>query len=408
LKEEAGNIAGGLGIRKILVTAQIALALVLLVGAGLFIRTLGTLRAQGPGFITTNQYFMYVDLARNGYALPQADQFLRRLLTRVRALPEVESAAIGTAQLLGGGSWNQPLTISTDRRTTTERSVHLNAVTPGYFATLGAHVVAGRDFTERDTVDLTASIQPDAKVPFRSAMVNEQFVRHYLPGRNPIGVRLGLGAQPDTQTDIEVVGVVSNFSYRRLREIEDQAFFPFFEGTFPGGVFYVRGRSGSAASALHATARQLDPSVRVLVQTMDEQMDRALTNERLLAQLATTFAALAIVLVIVGVYGVMSFAVTRRTREIGIRIALGASSMSTTWLFVRETVVMLAVGIAIAFAIVSAVGRVVESELFGVRPLDGITIIAAAVFVTIVSLAAIAVPIRRALSISPFEALRSE
>src|SRR5439155_1923985 len=146
LKEEAASIAGGLGIRKVLVTAQIALALVLLVGAGLFVRTLNTLRAQGPGFITTNQYFMHVEPGRNGYSLPQSAVFMRTLLARLGGLPDVESAAIGVAALLGGGSWNQPMTITADRRTATERSVHLNAVTPGYgyFATLGARVVAGR------------------------------------------------------------------------------------------------------------------------------------------------------------------------------------------------------------------------------------------------------------------------
>jgi len=284
----------------------------------------------------------------------------------------------------------------------------MNVVTPDFFRTLGARVVSGRDFTERDATDITVPIQPGDKVPFRSAIVNEQFVRHYLPGRNPIGVRIGIAAQPDTPTDIEIVGVVSNFSYRGLREMDDQAFLSFFESGFPGGVFYVRARSASAGSALQATVRQLDPSVRAEVQTMDEQMDRALTNERLLAQLASAFASLAVVLVIVGVYGVMSFMVTRRTREIGIRIALGASSSSTTWLFVRETVVMLAVGIALAFAIVTGVGRLVESELFGVKPLDGMTIAAAALLVAVVSLAAIAMPIRRALSISPIEALRAE
>jgi predicted permease len=408
LKEDTGRVAGGLGARKILVTAQIALALVLLVGAGLFVRTLGTLRAKGPGFITTNQYFMHVDLGRSGYSLSQSTLLMRTLLARFRGLPDVDSAAIGIAELLGGGSWNQPLTIAAGQRTATERSVHLNAVSPGYFATLGARLVAGRDFTERDSVDLAASIQPGAKVPFRSAIVNEQFVQHYLAGRDPIGVRIGIGNQPNTPTDIDIVGVVSNFSYRGLREIDDQTFFPYFEGGYNGGTFYVRTRTGSAAGALQAAARQLDPSLRVKVQTMDDQMDRALTNERLLAELASAFAVLAVVLVIVGVYGVMSFVVTRRTREIGIRIALGASSSSTTWLFVRETAVMLAVGIAIAFAIVSAAGRLVESELFGVKPLDGTTIAVAALLVAIVSLAAIALPIRRAVSISPIEALRSE
>jgi len=408
LKEDTGRVAGGLGARKILVTAQIALALVLLIGAGLFVRTLGTLRAKGPGFITTNQYFLNVDPARNGYPLSQSTLFMRTLLARFRGLPDVDAAAIGIAELLGGGSWNQPLTIAADQRMATERSVHLNAVSPGYFATLGARVVAGRDFTERDSVDLAESIQPGAKLPFHSAIVNEQFVGHYLAGRNPIGARIGIGNGPNTPTNIEIVGVVSNFSYRGLREIDDQTFFPFFEGGYNGGTFYVRTRTGAAAAALQATARQLDPSLRVKVQTMDDQMDRALTNERLLAELASAFAALAVLLVIVGVYGVMSFVVTRRTREIGIRIALGASSSSTTWLFLRETAVMLTVGIAIAFAIVSAVGRLVESELFGVKPLDGMTIAGAALLVAMVSLAAIAVPIRRAVSISPIEALRSE
>ena len=407
LKEESGSIAGGVGIRKGLVTAQIALALVLLVSAGLFVRTLGTLRARGPGFITTNQYFTGVDLARNGYSLPQSTLFLQTLLSRLRSRPDVASAAVGTAALLGGGGWNQSMTIAAGQRTATERPVHLTAVTPGYFETLGARVLAGRDFTERDALHLVAPIQPGATRSFRSAIVNEQFVRHYLAGRSPIGVQIGLGIEPNAPTDIEVVGVVSNFSYSGLRETEDQAFFPFFEGGFSGGLIYVRGRAGSAGATLQATVRQLDPSVRVSVETMDDQIDRALTNERLLAELASAFAVLAVVLVIVGVYGVMSFVVTRRTREIGIRIALGASPSSTTWMFVRETAAMLLVGIAIAFTIVSAVGRLVESELFGVKPLDGMTIAGAALLVAIVSLAAIAVPIRRAMSISPSEALRS-
>jgi predicted permease len=407
MKQETASIAGSLGIRKVLVTAQIALALVLLVGAGLFVRTLSILRTQGPGFITTNQYFLPVDLARNGYSLPQSTRFMRTLLARFRGLPNVESAAIAVAELLGGGSWNQSMIIGAEQRTATERAVHLNAVTPGYFETLGARVIAGRDFSERDALELTSPLQPGTKPSFRSAIVNEQFARHYLAGRSPIGVRVGLGTRPDTPTDIEVVGVVSNFSYRGLREVDDQAFFPYFEGGFRGGTFYVRTRTESGPTLL-AAARELDPAVRVRVQTMDDQMDRALTNERLLAQLASAFAALAIALVIVGVYGVMSFVVSRRTREIGIRTALGASASSTSWLLVRETAVMVAVGSAIAVAIVSAAGRLVESELFGVRPLDASTIIAAVLLVAFVSLAAIVIPIRRALSISPFNALRCE
>src|SRR5262245_16959353 len=134
LKEESGRVAGGVGIRKVLVTAQIALALVLLVGAGLFVKTLGTLRAQGPGFITTNQYFMEIDLGRAGYSLSQSTLFLQTLLGRYRDLPDVDNAAIGIADLMRGGSWDQPLTIAADQRMATERAGRLNAMTTRYFA----------------------------------------------------------------------------------------------------------------------------------------------------------------------------------------------------------------------------------------------------------------------------------
>jgi len=277
-------------------------------------------------------------------------------------------------------------------------------VSPGFFATLGAPVLSGRDFNERDAHDV-----PDRD--FRSAIINESFARHYFPGQSPIGVRLGLGDRPDTRTEIEIVGVVKTFSYRGLRETEDQAFFPLFEAPFAGGGFWVRTRtsSQSAFASIRAVVRQLDPALPITgLRTLDDQLDRTLVNERLLAMLASAFALLAVLLAVVGLYGVTSFVVSRRTREIGIRVALGASRGSAVWLILREAVAMVTAGVALALPVVWGLGRLIENQLFDVHPMDGPTIAAAAVLVTLVALAASALPARRATAITPMEALRYE
>jgi predicted permease len=394
-----------------LVVGQIALALVLLIGAGLFVRTLGSLRAKGPGFDTTNQVMIRVDPSRSGYTQAQSHRLLRSLLEAFRHLPEAHSVALSVAELLSGGSWNQQLTIDRGQRTITDGVVHCNAVSPSFFDTLGARLTAGRDFNERDSRD----VDPSARLgidtpPFRSVIVNASFARHYFGDRSPIGARIGLGNRPDTRADIEIVGVVSTFSYRGLRETDDQAFFPFFEGPSAGATFWLRTRTESSAafSSIRATVRQFDPALPILLRTLDDQLDRTLVNERLLATLASAFAALALLLAVIGVYGVMSFVVSRRTREIGIRRALGASQGDTVWLIVREAIVMLVAGVALAVPAVWGLGRFVESQLFGVRAMDWPTIVAASALLAVVAVGASGLPLRRATSISPSQALRAE
>jgi predicted permease len=406
LKKEAGSVAGGLGLRKALVVGQIALALVLLVGAGVFVRTLSNLRTRGPGFVTTNLLTFRADPRRNGYDEAQAGRVMREILGRLRGLPEVQSAGISTAGLLGPGSWNTRVTIDSGRRVATEDVVHCNAVSPGFFESLGVPLLTGRAFDERDARD-------DGKGAFRSVIVNERFARRYFGDRSPLRARMGFGIAPDTRTDIEIVGVVKTFSYRArgLREPEEQAFFPYFEGAFGGGGFYVRTRAASAAAlpAIRAAVRSVDPALPVdALRTLDDELDRALTNERLLATLATAFAALAVLLAVVGLYGVTSFVVTRRTREIGIRMALGATREAALWLVIRDTGVLVIGGIAIAIPVVWGLGRLVESQLFGVSALDGATVATGAALVVFAALAAAAVPARRASTLNPVEALRSE
>jgi putative ABC transport system permease protein len=404
LKEESLSVAGGLGLRKALVVGQITLALVLLIGAGLFVRTLSNLRSRGPGFSMSNLLTFGVNPGSSAYSPAQGRQVMLDLLASLRALPEVQSASISTATLLGGGSWNQQATIESDHRFTTDRSVHIGAVSPGFFASLQAPILDGRDFDDHDAQD-----GPPFK--FRSVIVNESLARRYFGAKSPIGARLGLGNRPDTKAEMQIVGVVKTFSYRGIREDEDQAFVPFLESQIRGTNYYVRTRTPSTAAfaSIRAAAQRVDPGVPLTgLRTLDDQLDRSLSSERLLAMLATAFAGLAVLLAVVGLYGVTSFVVSRRTREIGIRMALGATRGAARWLIVRDTVLMVTAGILIALPAVWGLGKLVQSQLFGVAAMDGSTIAGAAALITLTALTAAALPAHRAASLNPVEALRCE
>jgi len=404
LKEEGRGVAGGLGIRKALVIGQITLALVLLTGAGLFVRTLGNLRDRGPGFSMTNLLMFGVNTGQSGYEPERGRRVMMDVLNALRALPEVENAGIATATLLAGGSWNQFITIQSDHRFLSDRLVHIAAISPGFFSSLKTPILEGRDFDDRDKLD-------GPKPSFRSTIVSESFAKRYFHGRSAIGGRIGLGNGPDTKTDIEIVGVVKTFSYRGIRQEDDELFTPFLESSIGGGNYYIRTRVPSAAAitAIRGAAQRVDPNVPINgLRTLDDQLDRSLSSERLLAMLAASFAGLAVLLAVVGLYGVTSFVVTRRTREIGIRMALGATRGSALWLVVRDTAVMVSGGIAIALPVVWSLGRLIESQLFGVGSMDGATFTASAALVALAALAAAARPARRATSLNPVEALRAE
>jgi predicted permease len=406
LKENSNTVSGGLRLRKALVVGQIALALVLLIGAGLFVRTLRGLRAEGPGFATSNLLHFDVDPTEGGYSPERARQLLVQIVDRLRALPEVESAALSGSRLLAGGSWNGHLTVDNGRRTAGELT-HYNAVSAGFFATLGAPIVLGRDFEVRD--ERTPVDAKDDK--YRVAIINQQTARRYFGDRNPIGAHFGVGQAVDVPLDTEIIGVVKSFNYRGMRETEDQAFFPAFGGVIHAGTLYVRTRAGSAAAtaSIRRAMSAVAPALPLKnLRTLDDQLDEALLIERMLATLATAFAALATLLVVIGLYGVMSFVVGRRTREIGIRLALGATPGGTVAAVLRETGVLVALGLGIALAVAWPLGRLIQSQLYGVSPLDPRTTVAAAAIVAAVALLAAALPARRASTVNPIEALRAE
>jgi predicted permease len=404
LRERGGTAFGGLHLRKMIVTAQIAFTLILVIGAALFVRTLTGLIAKGPGFDTSSLISFGIDPLRNGYSPSEASRLIRRIHDEIRASRSTQTSAVARFQLLTGGSWNNPMTIQTNQRITTDRDVNLNAVTPGFFATLGTRIIAGRDFNERDTLPVSEGGRP-------SAIVNEAFVKRYFGGRSPLGARICQGSGPDAKPDIEVVGVVANISYRGLREESEQAYFPMLNGAGSGGNFYVRiqGTPEEAFASIRTVLRNADPALPIIYfRTLDEQVSRSLNTERMLAALSGSFGTLALLLSLVGLYGVMSFVVTQRTREIGIRLALGATRFAAVSLVLRDALVMIAAGIAIALPCVWALGRLIESQLFGVKPTDPATIAAAILVLSLTALGAALIPARRASAVNPTEALRFE
>ena len=401
LRDRTGA-AGGVRLRRVFVTLQVAFTLILVLGALLFGRTLAALSAKGPGFDTSTLIAVGIDPVRNGASPAEAERLTRRIHDDIRAGSETVRAALVRNELLTGGSWNDYMTVDGAARVTTEREVHLNEVTPAFFGTLGAGILAGRGFDEHDSESV-------GEGAWRVAIVNEAFARRYLPGRNPIGARIGIGEGPDVRPEIEVVGVAANISYRAVREEWEQVFFPMVSPR--GGTFYVRfrGTADAAFRSIRTILRRADPTLPLTVaRTLDEQVSRSLSTERMLASLTAGFGAIALLLALVGLYGVIAFAVTQRTREIGIRMALGATRLATLWMVLRDALLMVAVGVALALPLIWALGRVVESQLYDITPTDPATVIAATVVIVGASLGAALIPARRAATVNPTDALRCE
>jgi predicted permease len=288
---------------------------------------------------------------------------------------------------------------STERRHT--ELVHLNAVTPGFFATLGARIIAGRDFEEQDTLAVNESGR-------RVAIVNEAFTKRYFGERSPLGALLCQGTGPDAKPDTEIVGVASNISYRGIRGQSEQVYFP---RDHAGGHFYVRaqGRPEAVLRFIRTAVHKVDPNLPIgYLRTVDEQVSRSLNMERLLAAISSSFGILALLLSVVGLYGVMSFVVTQRTREIGIRLALGATRPVAVWLVLRDALIMITAGVAIALPCVWSLGRLVESQLYDVTPMDPATIAVATLVLCSTALGATLIPAHRASSVNPTNALRFE
>ena len=406
LKERSSLAAGGsLRFRKALIIGQLAFTLILLVGAGLFVQTLAHLYGE-VAFPSGQLLMLSVSPPESGYSPLDAEQAMREVFRRLQEVPIIERVAIANARILSGGAASTSLTIQSVDRMVTDRAVFRMRVGRGFFATLGTPVIAGRDFDQGD-------VRPPGAAPtaYRLAIVNESFARRYFKDRSPVGHRLGLGNRPDAATNIEIIGVVRDINFRDLRDREtEKVYFHFWDRDSGDGTFYVklRGTGDSAFAAIRAAVAHVDPALPVSLTMLDEQIEQSLRTERMLATLSTGFAAMALLLSAVGLYGVMSFVVTQRTQEIGIRLALGATRPAAVWLVVREALIMVGAGTAIALPSAWALQRLVEAGLFGVRAFDSPTVALAMAVLTTVALGGVMLPAWRAASLNPTDALRLE
>jgi predicted permease len=403
LKDRSGALsASGIPLRRMLVGVQVALSLLLLVGAGLFVRTLRNLDSLGPGFPTDHLLTFRINPSLNGYSDEQTKSFYQRLNVKLQTIPGVASVGFSSMPLLKGYAWQNAVLGKDFEGAPIEEQPVLSEIGPDYFATLGIPIVAGRAFTAQDVG------------PAKYAVINESFARQYLPGRNPIGQRFGLVDDMEpVSPDIEVIGVIPDRKYRDLRETPPaQAYFPYLEGVhFRFMNIYLRTQVDprQIENELRERMRQFDPHVPVVeLQTVNEQIGLSLRTERLVASLSAVFGGLATLLAVIGLYGVTAYAVMRRTREIGIRMALGAVPGDVIAMVMREVLILIGAGLATGFLLALALANLVRSQLFGLNPRDPLTFVGSAIVLTVAAGLAGLIPALRASSLAATTALRHE
>jgi predicted permease len=412
LKVQSSTVLGGRSrFRKALVATQMALSLLLLVGASLFLRTLDNLLAVDVGFGTDRLISFSMDPSLNGYEPPRARRFARTLLDRLQNTPGIEGAGLATMRLLDGFSWNTSMTVERSRTARNQSAtLWVNSVSPGYFAALGIPLLVGRDFTPRD--ELTTTPAPGAP-DYRVAIVNERLARRFFGDDPAIGRHIGFGGDPNTPTPIEIIGVVRDSKYTAIRdETQPQVFFPFFEMSLPNAfTIYLRTTSPPDAmfNTVRSTVRALDANLPIhTTRTLERQVAQSLSRERLVASMSAAFGIMATLLAVVGLYGVMAYSVARRTREIGVRVALGASTSAIGWLVIREALLIAAAGIALGLPAAWWLSRYVAAQLYGVEPHDPVTMIGTVLILVMVALLAGIDPSTRAARLDPTVALRQD
>jgi predicted permease len=402
--KETGTRAPGrrLGLRDSLVIVQVALSLVLLTGAALFVRTLVSLERVDPGFTADGVLLAGFDLEPRGYDLERRREFYGRLDARLAALPGVAGATFASTVTPHPGGWNWGgLRVEGYSPAPDEViAFDVNQVGPRYFEVLRIPLLRGRPFDERDRAGGPAVI-----------IVNEAIVRRYFKNNDPIGRRVWLGSDATAQS-VEVVGVVADGKYRGLRERDElMAYVPGLRSAPWSATIVVRagGAPGRGIELVRQELRALDAQLPLLgVRTMHQHLAVATSRERLLAALATALGVLALALAAVGLFGLLSYAVARRRREFGVRVALGARPVDVVGLVVRQGLGRAVAGLALGAVAAVMVTRLFRSLLYDVSPLDPLSFLAAGTVLVLVALVACLVPARRAAQIEPMTALRTE
>jgi predicted permease len=416
LKDQAGAVVGGGhgGLRKTLVVAQVALSLLLLIGAGLFLRSLDNLSTLGPGFPADRLVGFNIDPSLNGYTPERAKIFYQQLTAGLNSIPGVKSVGLAAVRILEDNEWDSGLTVEgyNPARPDDHAQPFMNMISPNYFATLGVPVISGRDFTLGDNRQVKNGPNADDWTP-TAVIINQKFARRYFAAQNPIGRHLGFGTDPGARTDMEIIGVVKDIKYTSLRDdIPEQAFIPYLGSHFVGNMtVYLRATldPDQLMPAVRAKVRDLDPVLPVYgMRTTEVQISNSLTTERMIASLSTVFGFLATLLATIGLYGVMAYAVAQRRREIGIRMALGADRRKVIWMVMREVLLLVTVGVAVGVPAALALMRAVRTQLYGLTAHDPLTLALATTGLVSVACAAGYLPALRASHLDPMVALRYE
>jgi predicted permease len=407
LKDVTGAVTGHGGsvwLRKALVTSQVTLSFLLLAGAGLFVKTLSNLQQTHSGFRGIGNLITFqVDPALNGYDLSHMQSFYRQTLENIRALPGVTATTYSAVPLLSGDEWDSTMGVEGHKpKDGEDMQAFMNEVSTDYFKTMGIPLLEGRDFDSRD-----------AGKDYTVVVVNRAFATHFFGNATPIGRHVGFGGGPKSKLTMEIVGMVEDSLYEGPREgVHRQAFVPSAQSSFPTGVaFYVRTSMASSTmfGALRHQIAALDSNVPVFaMKTLEHQLDETLSTERLIATLSAAFGALATLLAALGLYGVLAFVVARRTREIGLRMALGAGRGAVVWMVMREALLLVSIGLAAGFPVAYLLSQYVGSQLFGVPAHDAWTAVTALAILAVVAAVAGFLPARRASAIDPIRALRYE
>ena len=401
----AGASGGSRILSRILVAAQVALSVVLLAGAGLFLRTLVNLQHEDLGF--NRIHLLLVEFSGKfggAYELNQLSSLYQKVTDRVQALPGSRSVAFAGSAPMNPGNWGTTMKVrGYVPQPREDVSSLITQVSSGYFDTVDMPVIEGRAIDSRD---VPGSLQ--------AVVVNRTFAAHFFPHGGAVGHRMVV-EDPGLTGEWEIVGVVADAKYNSPRETPQRMIYlPVLQLT--GDNAYARwlqikttGDPARAAGAVRAAIAQVDPNLPILnIRTIGEQVDMFTVNEQLISELSIIFSALTVLLAAIGLYGVMSYSVLRRTHEIGIRIALGAPNATVLWMVLRESLALLMIGLVVGIPAALAAARLVQSQLFGLSAFDPVTIISAVTMIAVVTLVAAWLPARKAAGVDPLVALRCE
>jgi putative ABC transport system permease protein len=399
LKNESGTSSGTHGaarIRQALVCAQVMISAILLIPTGLFLKSLVNLMHVNLGMNTENLIVFGVSPALNGYKLKQNRALFDRIETELAAIPGVGGGNATLVPVVAGDNWGNSLKIEGRAERENDNS-NFNEVSPGYFGKMAIPLISGREFTLSD----------DAAAPLVT-VVNQHFVKKLLDGRNPIGLHITADEKP-----IEIVGVVRDSHYSGVKqEVPNVYYMPWRQDKQLNDLTYYVRTALPPAQVFPQIRRVMAGIDRTLplenLRTMESQINDNIQSDRLVLQLASAFAVLATLLAMLGLYGVMAHSVTRRTREIGIRMALGAQPVRIRGMVLREMLWILAIGLATGIPAALALARLTESQLYGVKAYDALVVAAAALALAATAVAAAYLPARRAARVDPLRALRYE